>query len=182
MFGTAGLAKAYYISDWTNIGSLDSLIHETDQATINTFNGDEDGKVLAWVNSMLAPDTTFTYKNDPVFVSEFNPIFSNIGDTTPVAGGYAFELTSISPEYFLIKTGNVTGQSGDGNSYFLFDNEINMQWAVFTLGSMGFSSITNITGISHIEEYGGSVPEPATMLLFGTGLAGLAGLRLRKKM
>lgn len=183
LLGMVGMAQAYFITDGTDVGSYDVLTAETNQTTINTFNGDNDGKTLAWVNSILDPDTTFAFKDDPVYANYFQSIFENSGDTTPVGGGYAFELTSTSPEYFLIKTGNVTGKSGDGNSYFLFDNNVNMQWAVFNLASMGFVNIANITGISHVEEYGSNpAPEPATMLLMGTGLAGLIAANRRRKV
>jgi len=36
-------------------------------------------------------------------------------------------------------------------------------------------------GFSGGSEAPASVPEPATMLLFGTGIAGLAGIRIRRK-
>ena len=39
----------------------------------------------------------------------------------------------------------------------------------------------NLAQISHIEFCAKPVPEPATMLLFGTGLAGFVGSRLRRK-
>lgn len=35
--------------------------------------------------------------------------------------------------------------------------------------------------VSEIQAYGAPVPEPATMLLFGTGIAGLVGSRLKRK-
>jgi len=43
-------------------------------------------------------------------------------------------------------------------------------------GTSGFRAVDNIQ-----LESAAPVPEPATMLLFGTGIAGLAGIRLRRK-
>lgn len=70
----------------------------------------------------------------------------------------------------------------------------------FDLGSIGFSSAVRGVKIVGLDSFGGSpgfdvvniqvlpgsigpapVPEPATMLLFATGIAGLAGTRLRRK-
>jgi hypothetical protein len=55
--------------------------------------------------------------------------------------------------------------AGTYNSITFTDTSEN--WHGFTVGAVGLPST--------------SVPEPATMLLFGTGLAGVAGLRLRRK-
>jgi hypothetical protein len=59
-----------------------------------------------------------------------------------------------------------------------FDGGI-MQWGG-TYDGMSLYLATDVTPSGGMAP-GNPVPEPATMLLFGTGIAGLAGVRLRKE-
>lgn len=147
------------------VGDIDSLIDKT-----NLGNSGEDTE-LAWVNLILDPDVQFEYK--------IENLANNWHNVVDKPGVYALDLGDYEPGYFLVKTGNVTD---DDNRDFLFANVDEDGWAVIDLAEMGFTRISNITGVSHVSLFSGEpVPEPATMMLFGAGLAGLAGFRRRKK-
>jgi hypothetical protein len=69
----------------------------------------------------------------------------------------------------------------DGDRYFLFVYNANTDFAYSNLGDMGFTSLTNITGVSHISEYNPQVLEPSTPLLLGNGFVSLAPARRKVK-
>jgi hypothetical protein len=71
---------------------------------------------------------------------------------------------------------NLVTEHNDGNG----DYTINMAWEIGDLAA-GASKTINYDYALGTDDSGHTVPEPATMLLFGTGLAGLAGARLRRK-
>jgi hypothetical protein len=146
----------------TDAGGYDLLVAET-----SLPNSGSDTQ-LNWVNDVLDGEfilTTATVLGSWIDISDANATF-------------AYAISGMDTDYFLIKTGNVTK---DANRDFLFQNIGDLSWAVINLNEMGFKKIENINGVSHIDTYGNApVPEPATMLLLGSGLVGLAGFGRKK--
>ncbi len=176
VLGLGGMAQALTVDGGTDVGGIDTLINETMLANSG------DATELAWVTSILGAGWFLDAKYD---TDDGDGWFAV--DDAGMESVFAHELET-APAYFLIKTG---ANSGNDNTHFLFQNFASMDWGVIDLADMGFSegNLTNIEKISHIAEYNGDdggngtpVPEPMTMLLMGTGLAGLVGIRRKMKI
>ena len=164
-----------------SVGNVDNLIYSTE--LINSGSMTE----LTWINTVLSANYEGLFKIEDFEENGYVDWLavdtagydadSNGSDDYVLGNVWAYEFEfDPAPSYYLIKTGTIANSD---IKHFLFENYDEMKFAVIDLGEMSGGTKIDISKVSHISA---PVPEPATMLLFGVGLAGLAGFSRRKSL
>ena len=166
-FGVAGLANAtaisYTATDIADINPGEDLWQYTYSVSDNTFTADTGFTIYFDLGLYDFLDPLPSAPNADWDILTWNPDSSLPDDGAYDA--YALVDNASITDMFSVNFAWLGGETGPGSQYFeVYDG---LTWSVL---EDGFTSTV-----------AAPVPEPATMLLFGTGIASLIGSGIRKK-
>src|SRR5664279_2210679 len=157
---------SYNVNRTVGIGSVTGFI-ETD-GTLGVLGV---GDFVDW--SLLLNDGTNTYTLDGPLSGNNSSVYVQGSDVTASAAQLLFNFSGTDNGYFLFQYG--VGIH-DGNHYYCDATFAGICLAGETVAPANFSQGQNVarSGDVVIGTVGGSVPEPGTLIMFGSGIVGLA--------
>jgi hypothetical protein len=162
----------------STVGSADTLV---DWTSLSKSSDAAERGFIADYLGVSAQSLTYTHLSSGASSGESGAWQSVDGDSSL----FAFNFGSVTPLYFLIKTGSGLGLPGETGTFthFLFQNVGELSYGVLDLDLFSRTQGNIEIGmVSHVSTTGTTnVPEPATLTLFGAALAALGFARRRKQ-
>lgn len=180
--GTITASALWGPGDFTNLGPEKKLVeYLNDTSYFGSFGGSAEFKYFSKAENGKETESTihFGYDFGLSYTSNDKPN-ENLGSFTFSWSGSPLPVTF--DLVFLLK-------AGDDFALYFFDNFELTQYPTTASGTYKVSFTNNggqYPALSHLSVFGRQeptqpVPEPATMLLFGSGIIGLAAVARRKK-